>query len=100
MWGGTPKLSRLSNPANPSPLTSRPSRFPTRSQLHVNPDTGLTHTEVPEGERVQRSGRAKRLLVLMFLGKFWGQSAWMLEPIMMLPAGTYPDARGSSRTIA
>ena len=65
-------------------------------QLHVDPDIGLTldnvnvrrqetgYNEVPEKEEH---------LILRFLGKFWGLSAWMLELIMVLSAilGKYAD---------
>ena len=57
--------------------------------LHVNPDTGLTHAEVD----VRRTAYGYNEVaeqpqhpVLMFLRKFWGLSAWMLELIMVLSA--------------
>jgi len=53
----------------------------------VNPDTGLSQAEVDVSRRehgynevVKKTGHP----VLMFLGKFWGLSAWMLELIMVL----------------
>jgi len=64
--------------------------------LQVNPDTGLTRAEVDSrrqahgyNEVVEQKGHP----VLMFLGKFWGVSAWMLEMIMVLSAilGKYSD---------
>ena len=64
--------------------------------LEVNPETGLTRAEV--GSRRQAHGynevaEQKGHPVLMFLGKFWGVSAWMLELIMVLSAilGKYSD---------
>jgi magnesium-transporting ATPase (P-type) len=54
-----------------------------------NPDTGLTHVEVDTlrkehgyNEVAEKKGHT----VLKFLGKFWGNSAWMLELIMVLSA--------------
>jgi plasma-membrane proton-efflux P-type ATPase len=64
--------------------------------LQVNPDTGLTRAGVDSrrqahgyNEVVEQKGHP----VLMFLGKFWGVSAWMLEMIMVLSAilGKYSD---------
>jgi plasma-membrane proton-efflux P-type ATPase len=64
--------------------------------LDVNSETGLTHAEVDS--RRQTHGyneivEQKSHSVLMFLGKFWGVSAWMLELIMVLSAilGKYSD---------
>lgn len=68
----------------------------TLAALDVNPETGLTGAEVDArrqahgyNEVVERKGHP----VLMFLGKFWGVSAWMLELIMVLSAvlGKYSD---------
>jgi H+-transporting ATPase len=61
----------------------------TLATLHVNPDTGLTHTEVEV--RRKESGfnevaEKKGHPILTFLKKFWGISAWMLELIMVLSA--------------
>ena len=61
----------------------------TLSVLHVNPETGLTHAEV--GVRRKEHGlnevaEQRRHPVLIFLRKFWGISAWMLELIMVLSA--------------
>ncbi|MEI2723148.1 MAG: plasma-membrane proton-efflux P-type ATPase [Verrucomicrobiota bacterium] len=68
----------------------------TLAALKVNPDTGLTRTEVDARRKEngfnevaeQRSHPA-----LKFLKKFWGISAWMLELIMVLSAvlGKYSD---------
>jgi plasma-membrane proton-efflux P-type ATPase len=68
----------------------------TLAALHVTPDTGLTHAEVDVrrkehgyNEVADQKGHPVRL----FLGKFWGLSAWMLELIMVLSAvlGKYSD---------
>jgi len=57
--------------------------------LHVNPDSGLTRAEV-ETRRKEHGfnevAQEKAHPVRMFLGKFWGLSAWMLELIMVLSA--------------
>jgi H+-transporting ATPase len=68
----------------------------TLAELHVNPETGLTHTEV-DTRRTEHGynevAEQKGHPVLLFLGKFWGVSAWMLELIMLLSAvlGKYSD---------
>src|ERR1035437_7703551 len=68
----------------------------TLATLHVNPDNGLTSSDVEA--RRKESGynevvEKKRHPVLKFLQKFWGISAWMLELIMVLSAvlGNYSD---------
>jgi plasma-membrane proton-efflux P-type ATPase len=68
----------------------------TLALLHVNPDTGLTHAEVDVRRKehgYNEVAETKGHPLLMFLGKFWGLSAWMLELIMVLSAvlGKYPD---------
>jgi plasma-membrane proton-efflux P-type ATPase len=89
----------LSNPdpdlAPPKPSQGKPpdvasaSVPDTLAALHVNPSSGLTRAEVDTrrkengyNEVAQKKGHP----VLMFLGKFWGLSAWMLELIMVLSA--------------
>jgi len=57
--------------------------------LHVDPETGLTDAEA--NLRLKEHGynevaEKKEHPVLMFLGKFWGLSAWMLELIMAMSA--------------
>ena len=57
--------------------------------LHVNPETGLTRAEVDA--RLKEHGynevaEEKGHPLLIFLGKFWGLSAWTLELIMLLSA--------------
>ena len=57
--------------------------------LHVNPDTGLTLAEADVRRKEHGFNEVteeKTHPVLMFLGKFWGLSAWMLELIMGLSA--------------
>lgn len=68
----------------------------TPSTLGVNPEEGLTLTAVVN--RREKYGynevvEQKDHPVLMFLGKFWGVSAWMLELIMILSLilGKYSD---------
>jgi plasma-membrane proton-efflux P-type ATPase len=68
----------------------------TLASLHSNPDMGLTHTEVDVRRKengYNEVAEKKGHPVLMFLGKFWGLSAWMLELIMVLSAvlGKYSD---------
>jgi len=68
----------------------------TLSTLDVNPEEGLTFATVANrreeygyNEVVERKDHP----VLIFLGKFWGISAWMLESIMVLSLilGKYSD---------
>ena len=68
----------------------------TLGTLQVNPDTGLAPADVDlrrkehgYNEVAEKSGHP----VLLFLRKFWGVSAWMLELIMLLSAvlGKYSD---------
>jgi len=68
----------------------------TLAALQVNPETGLTYAEVET--RLKENGfnevpLQKRHPIRMFLGKFWGLSAWMIELIMALSAmlGKYSD---------
>ena len=61
----------------------------TLAALQVNPDTGLTKTDVDA--RLKAYGynevaETKEHPFLRFLSKFWGLSAWMLELIMVLSA--------------
>ena len=66
------------------------------SALKVNPETGLTRSEV-ETRRKENGynevAEQKSHPLRQFLGKFWGISAWMLEMIMVLSAflGKYTD---------
>ena len=86
----------MSNPATTLPDIASASIPDTLAAFHVNPDTGLTHGEVDVlrkehgyNEIVKKTGHP----ILMFLGKFWGLSAWMLELIMVLSAvlGKFTD---------
>lgn len=70
----------------------------TLAAIYVNPDTGLTGTEVESHRKEQGYNEVavqKRHPVNDFLRKFWGVSAWMLELIMILSAmlGKYTDTR-------
>lgn len=59
----------------------------TLAMLSVNPDTGLNQAEVDVRRKAQGYNEVavqKEHPVLIFLGKFWGMSAWMLELIMVL----------------
>jgi len=68
----------------------------TLAALHVDPDSGLTHTEADVRRKQHGYNEVaieKGHPVLKFLRKFWGISAWMLELIMLLSAvlGKYSD---------
>ncbi len=68
----------------------------TLASLKVNPESGLAHAEVDTRRRehgYNEVAEQKSHPLLMFLGKFWGVSAWMLEMIMVLSAvlGKYSD---------
>ena len=68
----------------------------TLKALDVNPEIGLTHVEVDNRRKdhgYNEVAEQKKHPVLMFLGKFWGVSAWMLELIMILSAilGKFSD---------
>ena len=61
----------------------------TLAALQVNPDTGLTKTDVDARLKAQgynEVAETKEHPFLRFLSKFWGLSAWMLELIMVLSA--------------
>jgi H+-transporting ATPase len=68
----------------------------TLAALAVNPESGLAFQEV-DTRRIEHGynevAEQKSHPLLMFLGKFWGVSAWMLELIMLLSAflGKYSD---------
>ncbi len=56
----------------------------TLAALQVSPDTGLAPTEVDvrwKNYGYNEVAKKKGHPVLMFLGKFWGLSAWMLALI-------------------
>ena len=68
----------------------------TLATLKVNPDTGLTAAEVDVRRKehgYNEVAEKKAHPLLVFLGKFWGLSAWMLELIMVLSVvlRKYPD---------
>jgi H+-transporting ATPase len=59
----------------------------TLAALRVNPETGLTSTEVDTRRKehgYNEVAESKEHPILRFLSKFWGLSAWMLELIMVL----------------
>ena len=61
----------------------------TLATLRVNPDTGLAHAEVDARRKEHGYNEVavqKEHPVRIFLAKFWGMSAWMLELIMVLSA--------------
>ena len=86
-----------SKPANARPPDIASASVPeTLAELHVNPDAGLTNAEVDIRRKehgYNEVAEKKEHPVLMFLGKFWGVSAWMLELIMVLSAvlGKFSD---------
>ena len=78
------------------PALASASGSDTLAALGVNPETGLTHAEVDTRRKehgYNEVAEAKTHPALMFLGKFWGVSAWMLELIMVLSwvLGKYSD---------
>jgi plasma-membrane proton-efflux P-type ATPase len=77
-------------PANAKPPDIASASVPdTLAALHVNPDTGLTPAEVDVRRKehgYNEVAEEKGHPVLIFLRKFWGVSAWMLELIMVLSA--------------
>lgn len=80
-------------PANPvnaqAPDIASASVPATLAALHVNPETGLTRADVDSRRKEHGYNEVtgqKGHPLLIFLGKFWGVSAWMLELIMVLSA--------------
>src|ERR1035437_10785547 len=86
-----------SQPADAKPPDIAPASVPdTLATLKVNPDLGLTHTEVDLRRKehgYNEVAEKKTHPVRTFLRKFWGISAWMLELIVILSAvlGKYSD---------
>ncbi len=80
----------LEKPANAKPPDIATASVPdTLAALKVNPETGLTHTDVDTRRKehgYNEVAEQKGHPVLKFLRKFWGISAWMLELIMVLSA--------------
>src|ERR1039458_641872 len=78
-------------------LGHAPPPFPdTLAALKVNPETGLNGAEVVARRKEQgfnEVAEKKGRPILLFLGKFWCMSAWMLEGIMVLSValGKYSD---------
>ena len=68
----------------------------TLASLHANPATGLLRADVEarrKHEGFNEVAEKRAHPILMFVSKFWGISAWMLELIMVLSAvlGKYSD---------
>ena len=86
-----------SKPENAPPPDIASASVPdTLAALHVNPDTGIAPAEVDVRRKEHGYNEVveqKDHPVLLFLRKFWGLSAWMLELIMILSAvlGKYSD---------
>jgi H+-transporting ATPase len=77
-------------------IPSNPCQSDLLFSLHVNPDIGLSKEDVDARRKeygYNEVALQKRNLLLKFLRKFWGLSAWMLELIMVLSAvlGKYSD---------
>ncbi len=90
----TPTQSEV-RPASSRPTDTRPPDIASASvpdtlaALQVNPETGLTQTEVDARRKAHgynEVAETKGHPVRMFLSKFWGVSAWMLELIIVLSA--------------
>ena len=61
----------------------------TLAALHVSAETGFARTDVDTRRKAHgfnEVAEKKEHPALVFLGKFWGLSAWMLEQIMVLSA--------------
>jgi plasma-membrane proton-efflux P-type ATPase len=98
----TPPSKPEPKPAPAKPADTKPPEIASASvpdtlaALQVNPDTGLTPTDVDVRRKehgFNEVAEQKAHPLLMFLGKFWGLSAWMLELIMVVSAalGNFPD---------
>ena len=84
-----PEPSHLMPATAKAPDIASASVSATLAALQVNPETGLTRAEVDTHRKkhgYNEVAEQKEHPVLMFLGKFWGLSAWMLELIMLLSA--------------
>jgi len=93
--GATGPNEAASEPRRSTPVNAKVPDLATLSvpdtlaALQVRPDTGLARAEVERrrkesgyNEVPERHGHP----FLLFIGKFWGLSAWMLELIMLLSA--------------
>ena len=98
----TPPNKPEAEPAPSHPAIAKPPDIASASipdtlaALQVSPGLGLTHAEVDVRRKengYNEVAEKKGHPILMFLGKFWGLSAWMLELIMVLSAvlGNYSD---------
>ena len=85
------------NPPNVKPPDIASASVPDAlAALHVKAETGLTRADVETRRKENGFNEVlekKRHPVFVFLSKFWGLSAWMLELIMVLSAvtGKYSD---------
>ncbi len=97
----TPNTSKV-DPSNPNQSGSKPpdvasASIPdTLANLRVKPESGLSSGEVDVRRRehgFNEVAEKKQHPVSIFLRKFWGLSAWMLEAIMILSIvlGKYSD---------
>ena len=83
---GPGKTIPLQPPSSPADTTAA-SIPDTLARLRVDPETGLTNVEVEirrKTDGFNEVAEKKAHPVLLFLGKFWGLSAWMLELIIVL----------------
>ena len=86
-----------SKPADAKPPDIASASIPdTLASLQVHPDAGLARAEVDVRRKehgFNEVAEHKTHPVLMFLSKFWGLSAWMLELIMVLSVvlGNFAD---------
>jgi H+-transporting ATPase len=92
----SPVTPRSTPPPTSGPGVASESIPDTLATLRVDPDIGLSRTDVEA--RLKEHGynevaEQRKHPVLGFLKKFWGVSAWMLELIMVLSAvlGNYSD---------
>ncbi len=98
---GTPNKSEAklapAKPADTKPPDIASASVPdTLASLKVDPETGLARAEVDVRRKehgYNEVAEQKGHPLLMFLRKFWGLSAWMLELIMVVSAvlGNFPD---------
>ncbi len=84
-----PERARAKAPEFKTPGIAAASVPDTLAALHVDPVAGLARAEVDrrrEAYGYNEVTEARAHPVRMFLAKFWGVSAWMLELIMVLSA--------------
>ena len=91
-----PTKAEREAPISKSAKGSPASTEETLASLHANPASGLLRADVEarrKDEGFNEVAEKRAHPVRMFVGKFWGISAWMLELIMVLSAvlGKYSD---------